>query len=202
MKITDIKRQQKRQERFSVYADDKYIFSLSDWQLAKSGIKVGLEIDRADLDKLKNQSEFGKIYDRTLMWLALRPRSEWEILQYLKRKTDNEETRDDVMQKVGEINQINDLAFAESWVNSRRALKNTSKYRLIQELRQKRISDEIISQVLAEDEITDVETIKQIIIKKSHQSRYKDQEKLIAYLARQGFRYDDIKEAIKQQAEM
>ena len=201
MQITDIKRQEKRQGRFSIYADGKYAFSLSDWQLAKSGIKLGREISKVDLDDLKYQSEFGKIYDRTLMWLGMRPRSECEIDQYLKKKTDNQETIAAVKEKVAQINQINDRAFAESWVNSRRSLKSTSKYRLAQELRQKRISDEIISAVLSEDETTDLETIIQIIEKKSRQSRYKDQDKMMAYLSRQGFRYDDIKAAFMQLAE-
>jgi len=201
MKITDIKLQVKRQGRFSIYADGKYAFSLSDWQLAKSGIKIGLEIDKADLNKLKHESDFGKIYDRTLMWLSLRPRSEWEIDEYLKRKTDDPQTIKEIKQKIVEINQVNDLKFAESWVSSRRSLKNTSKYRLTQELRQKRVSQDVISQVLADDEVTDQETLKKLIIKKSSQSRYKDEDKLIAYLARQGFRYDDIKQALKQSAE-
>jgi len=63
------------------------------------------------------------------------------------------------------------------------------------------VSQDVISQVLADDEVTDQETLKKLIIKKSSQSRYKDEDKLIAYLARQGFRYDDIKQALKQSAE-
>jgi len=65
----------------------------------------------------------------------LRPRSEWEIDEYLKRKTDDPQTIKEIKQKIVEINQVNDLKFAESWVSSRRSLKNTSKYRLTQELR-------------------------------------------------------------------
>jgi regulatory protein len=201
MKITDIKQQQKRQGRFSIYADGKYVFSLSDWQLAKSGIRIGLEFDKKDLDKLKTDSEFGKIYDRTLMWLGLRPRSEWEIDEYLRRKTDQVEVRDEIKQKIADINQIDDQRFAESWVASRRSLKNVSRYRLTQELRQKRIDQSIIDRVLTQDETTDIETLKKLVAKKSAQSRYKDEDKLIAYLARQGFRYDDIKQAISQLAE-
>jgi regulatory protein len=201
MKITDIKQQQKRQGRFSIYADGKYAFSLSDWQLAKSGIRIGLEFDKKELDKLKTDSEFGKIYDRTLMWLGLRPRSEWEIDEYLRRKTDQVEVRDEIKQNIADINLIDDQRFAESWVASRRSLKNVSRYRLTQELRQKRIDQSIIDRVLTQDETTDIETLKKLVVKKSAQSRYKDEDKLIAYLARQGFRYDDIKQAISQLAE-
>ena len=92
---------------------------------------------------------------------------------------------------------MDDQKFAESWVNSRRLLKNTSKRKLRAELLAKRVDESIINQVLEADETDDVEQIKKIIAIKSKQSRYQDQQKLMAYLQRQGFGYSDIKQALE-----
>jgi SOS response regulatory protein OraA/RecX len=55
----------------------------------------------------------------------------------------------------------------------------------------------VIRQVLEEDETTDRDTLKQLVIKKRQQSRYQDDTRLMQYLARQGYGYDDIKKALR-----
>ncbi len=83
-------------------------------------------------------------------------------------------------------------------VENRHLLKNISKRKLWQELKQKHISDEIINGVLGADETDEQETLKVLIEKKRHRTRYQDDNKLISYLAGQGFRYDDIKDVLNQ----
>ena len=194
MKVTDIKAQQ-RSNRVSVYLDWRYAFSLSLWQLAQEKLRIGDELSKERLSQLKNDSDFGKLYDRTLNWLMIRPRSAWEIEQYLARKTDNDELKQLIKQRIEEKGFINDQDFAERWVRSRRLLKPMSTVRLRQELLKKRVPREIIDETLVTDETSDLETVKQLIIKRRH--RYKDQQKLMAYLARQGYPYGVIKDALE-----
>ena len=94
---------------------------------------------------------------------------------------------------------LDDQDFARKWVDNRRLLKATSKRRLTQELKAKRVSDDVISLVLAEDETDEVQILRELIARKQKQSRYQDNEKLIAYLIRQGFNYGDVKEALKSE---
>lgn len=197
MKITNIKQQQKNKERVSIYVDGKYSFSLSMWQLGSAGLKLGQEIEEDEVVRLKDDSEFGKLYDRTLNWLYIRPRSKWELEDYLRRKSEDEKTREAIIKKVEEKNYINDADFAERWVANRRLLKPMSKLKLQQELVKKRVPKEIIEQTLQADETNEQEVLKEIIAKKRKISRYKDDKKLMEYLARQGFRYGDIKEALE-----
>jgi regulatory protein len=91
---------------------------------------------------------------------------------------------------------INDAEFARRWVENRRLLKATSKRRLAQELRQKRISDEIINQTLEADETDELEVLKDLVERKRKQTKYQDDLKLMQYLARQGFSYNLIKTAL------
>jgi SOS response regulatory protein OraA/RecX len=64
------------------------------------------------------------------------------------------------------------------------------------ELRQKRVEEELIQRALEDDEADDQEVIKDLIVKKRLQPRYQYDQKLIAYLARQGFNYNDIRQAL------
>lgn len=195
MKITDIKSQEKNKQRYSIYIDEKYSFSLSDWQLLKSKIKVGDEVSSEDIAKFKHKADLGKIFDRTLNWIYIRHRSEWEIDQYLKRKTKDESIIEEIKSYLVDKNHIDDEKFSKAWLENRRLLKNVSKRKIKQELLSKRVSDSVINSVLEKDEVADIDELNKLIDKKLRISRYKDKEKLMAYLSRQGFNYQDIKEA-------
>ena len=199
MKITDIKQQAKRQDRYSIFIDDKYSFSLSENELLNTNLKINQEYSACDINKLKKVALEDKAYTSGLNLIARRPRSNWELCDYLKRKGYDETIINKVITRLEQNNYIDDMKFARSWVNSRRLLKSTSKRRLWQELKQKRVSEEIINQVLSEDEADEQSTIKEIIAKKSKQTRYKDKTKLMQYLLRQGFGYNDIKQVINEE---
>lgn len=196
MKITAIKQQVKRADRYSVYLDGKYTFSLGESQLLDIGLKLGQEITSEELDKLHADSVYGKLYDRILNLLSIRPRSEWELRDYLKRKKAEPEIIDSLLNALSKLGYVDDEKFATRWLENRRLLKSVSKRKLQQELRQKRIEDTIITKVLQEDETDERETLRSIVEKK--RSRYPDQLKLMQYLARQGFNYDDIKSALQE----
>ncbi|HEX9594644.1 MAG TPA: RecX family transcriptional regulator [Candidatus Saccharimonadales bacterium] len=195
--ITDIKQQQKREDRFSVYVDGKYSFSLARDQLAQFGLKTGRQLALKEIEQLKDSSSFGKLRDLTYKWLSLRPHSEHEIDEYLKRKAKDETQISKIKEELKLYNYIDDSKFARSWIAGRSAVKPRSKYRLKQELMQKRVPKEIIEEGLKAAGLDDMEAVKEVIAKRRH--RYKDEQKLIAYLARQGFNYDVIKRALNEE---
>lgn len=198
MKITDIKQQVKRLDRYSIYIDSKYLFSLSEVELLDNKLKIGQNLDKQQLNKLLNRAELDKAYMRALDLLSRRPRSEWEIEQYLIRKGYNNNTVQQILNKLSNKGYIDDEKFAESWVRSRRMLKNISHRKLLYELQQKHISKDIINNVLEQDMTDEILVIKKIIQNKRLQSRYQDNNiKLKAYLIRQGFKYNDIDSMLK-----
>lgn len=196
MTITDIKQQVKRRDRFSVYVSGKYACSLSQDEILRLGLRIGSELNDSDLSVLKQDAALDKARDSVLNLLARRPRSEWEVRDYLKRKDYTVEQADRIVNTLSNKGYIDDLDFARRWVESRRLLKATSKRRLVQELRAKRVADDITNQVLEADETDEAQVLKDLVAKKRTQSRYQDDQKLMQYLARQGYRYDDIKLAL------
>lgn len=199
MKITDIKQQVKRQDRYSIYVDGKYAFSFSESELLNLGLRIGQEFPEGELEKLKKSAIEDKAYMRALDLIARRQRSEWELRDYLKRKDYEQDVIEKIVNRLSEAGYVNDKKFAEAWVNNRRLLKATSKRKLQMELRQKRVSDEVIREVLAEDETDEQQVLKDLIAKKRTQTKYQDEIKLKQYLLRQGFGYDDIRSVLKDE---
>jgi SOS response regulatory protein OraA/RecX len=61
------------------------------------------------------------------------------------------------------------------------------------------VPPEIITQVLADEPVDEQQALRQLIDKK--RGRYPDRQKLMQYLARQGFSYDAITSALDTAAE-
>jgi regulatory protein len=202
MKITKITAQVKQAGRYSVFVDEKYAFSLSDTALLESKLVPGQELSKEELDKWKQASLDDKVLGRALQYAMIRPRSRWEMESYLQRKKAAPALVELILNKLSNLNMLNDLEFARSWVANRRLLRPTSKRKLQQELRAKRVTDEVITEVLDEDETDESDVLKDLVAKKRQQTRYKDDDlKLMQYLARQGFNYGDIKSALEVEDE-
>ncbi len=208
-KITALKVQVRDKSRVNVYVDGSYSFSLDITQVADLGIKTGNTYTQEQLSELENESQYGKLYTRDLEYALTRPRSKKEMRDYLYRKTRNTRTKEGAIRKgvspeltirvfdrLEAKGYIDDEKFARFWVENRNVRKGSSMRRLASELGAKGISTSIVEEVLQATERSDLDELQKMIQKKS--KRYDDKKKLIAYLARQGFRYDDIKEALNE----
>ena len=199
MKITDIKQQLKRSDRYSIYVDGKYTFSFSESELLASGVRINQEFTKTELEKLKDRAVIDKGYDRALNLIMRRPRSRWELEDYLKRKEYSPAIIETILSMLSKRGYVNDEDFARRWVENRRLLKSTSRRWLTQELRQKRVADEIIEIVLANDETDELEVLRELIKRKRKQAKYEDRLKLMQYLVRQGYNYGDIKSTLEDE---
>jgi regulatory protein len=199
MKITAIKQQVKQKDRYSIFVDGKYAFSLGEGALLDAQLNNGQELTEQELKELKQQSADDKVYGLALRYVMIRQRSEWEIRNYLDRKKVSPALADVILNRLSKLDLVNDQKFAEAWINNRRLLRPTSLRKLQQELRAKRVSSEVIEQVLAEDEADEQDVLRELVAKK--RARYPDRLKFMQYLARQGFGYEDIKRTLDEIAE-
>jgi len=206
-RITALKIQVRDKDRVNVFVDGKYRFSLDISQVAELGIKNGAEYTEEELVELENESQFGKLYTRSLEYVLIRPRSQRELRDYLYRKTRDTRTKtgdvkkgvskeltERVFQRLLEKGYLDDEKFARFWVENRNVRKGSSLRKLRSELQAKGVESGIVQQVLENSERSDSDELRKVIAKKA--SRYDDEQKLMAYLVRQGFRYDDVKEAL------
>lgn len=207
MKITAVTAQQKDKNRINIMVDGKYRFSLDIYQYADLGIRIGKEYTDAELIALESESQFGKAYSKALEYCLMRPHSAKEMRDYLYKKTRSTRTKTGELKKgldtsitsrvfdrLVEKGYINDEKFARYWIENRNLTKGASQRKLTAELRSKGVPQSIIDQLFAESIRNDEGEIMKVIAKK--RARYPDEQKLIQYLARQGFNFDDIKQAL------
>jgi len=213
MKITSISAQSRNPDRVNISVDGKYRFSLDVYQVADLGVRIGKEYSEGELAELENESQFGKLYARTLEYCLMRPHSAREVRDYLYRKTRATKYRtragdikeragvsvnltERVFQRLLSKGYIDDEKFTRYWVENRHQRKGASRRKLIAELRAKGVDTAIIDAQLADSPRDEREELRKVIAKRA--KRYDDVQKLIAYLARQGFSYDDIKAELDQ----
>ena len=213
MKITDIQLQAKNPDRVNISVGGKYRFSLDVFQVGELGIKVGKEYSEEEIVTFEQESLFGKLYSRALEYTFMRPHSAKEMKDYLWRKTrtslvksrrTGEVTKregisqtitDRVYDRLLEKGYIDDEKFAKYWIDNRNLSKGASQRKLVNELRAKGVEQGIIASLLSTSSRSDDGEIDKIIAKK--RAKYDDQ-KLIQYLARQGFDFDLIKQKITE----
>lgn len=201
--ITQIK-PQKRQGRFNIFIDGEFAFALSAEIILKEGFKVGQETSLEKISKLIKENELQTNLDKVFKFLSFRPRSKKEILVFLKKKQLGEETEGMILKKLEDLELINDLDFAEWWIEQRRTFRPKGYHFLKLELKQKGINEKVINQVLTsinkESEIT---LAKKVLDKKKRQlhglPREEFKKKAFDFLLRRGFSYEITKEAIEKE---
>lgn len=213
MKITNISVQAKNADRVNISVDGKYRLSLDIYQVGELGLKVGKEYTEEELVAIENESQFGKLYGRALEYCLMRPHSAREVKEYLWRKTltikyksrdgqikeregVSRSNAERVFDRLVARGYVDDEKFARYWVENRNQTKGTSLRKLTAELRSKGVESAIIESVFSVSDRSDDDELQKVIAKKRR--KYDDEQKLIAYLARQGFSYDDIKKALAE----
>lgn len=212
MKITGLSTQVRNTDRVNVSIDGKYRFSLDILQVTELGVKVGQELDEVRLAALEEEGRFGKLYAQALEYCLTRPRSVREMRDYLYRKTLSTKYKsrctgeikeragytldltERVLSRLIEKGYVDDHKFATWWIDNRNFTKGSSLRKLRSELASKGVSSQITEMALMQSERSDSEELEKVIAKKRR--RYPDDQKLMQYLARQGFSYDDIKSAL------
>lgn len=192
--VTQLK-PQKDNKRVNIFLDGEFAFGIDLDNLVKFGIKIEKEFSQVEIDKIIHEAEFAKTYNKFLNFATLRPRSEKEFFDWLKRKKVPEIIHKKLFSKLKHLELVDDLKFAKWWISQRLEFKQKSKKELKYELRQKGIDSNIMDKVLSEIEINEEKIAKKLLLKR----KFKDKQKAFAYLARKGFNWETIKNVVEYQ---
>ncbi len=200
--ITAIKPQKRKEGKFNLFLEGRFAFSLPLEVVVREGLKENQEIAEEKVATLIKESDFSSIFDKVLKFLSFRPRSEFEIKEYLLKKNVGEETLRLVMQKLKQVGLVNDEAFAKWWIEQRSVFRPTGLRLVKYELRRKGVAEEIISLLLAEarPKAADALLAEKLIEKKL--ARLKNlpenelKQKLYTSLSQRGFALEVIEEAV------
>jgi regulatory protein len=85
-KITQLSVQKKNPHRRSIFLDGEFAFGLNEEIVAKYNLRVGSELENADLLQILQKEEALKAKDAALNYLSVRARSRKEIVDKLTQK--------------------------------------------------------------------------------------------------------------------
>jgi regulatory protein len=124
--------------------------------------------------------------------LAIRPRTQEELRQALRRKGFDEDSREAILGKLDKAGLVNDADFAEMWVRSRHAYQGLAKTALIHELRRKGVDDSVAVEAAgAVDREAEESRARQLVRKKLRSMSALEEQtairRLLGMLARKGY---------------
>jgi len=200
MKITDIKPQKRKKNRFNLYLDDNFFCSLSEDVIIDSKIKIGQQITKKELEELIQKDQLDKALNKAIRFLTYRPRTENEIRKKLLEKKFDNKIIVKVISKLKKMGYLSDQFFIESWIRDRINIKPSGKKLLKIELIKKGIPETKAQKFL--EKLIDRKIELQMAQKAFHKAQKKyrhltgseKKQKIIAYLARRGFEWSLIEQ--------
>lgn len=200
MVITRIEALPRRPDRVRLHFEQGRPLVLGRLAVEEAGLRPGLTLDAARLAELQGRDLFEGTLDRALRFLESRPRSEKEVRQRLAQKGTAPDLIDTVVERLRDLNLIDDAAFAQYWVENRARFRPRGARLLKAELRQKGLSPGLVAEV--EGEVDEASGARDVALRQAQRLRNLDwqtfRQKLWAQLARKGFDYDVIGPAIDE----
>lgn len=198
--ITSIK-PQKNQKRVNIYLDGKFGFGLDLENFVKFNLRVDQELNKKEINEIVGKGEYQKIANKLLNFATLRPRSEKEIKDWIKRKKIDEKHHKNLFDKLKKLDLIDDLKFTKWWIEQRLSFKKKSKKEIIFELRRKGIEKNVIDEVLSGFDINEEKVAKDSLKSKLYKWEKYDgktkNQKQKEFLLRKGFSWNIVSKVVK-----
>ena len=196
MKITALEPQKRNERRVSVFLDGAFLFGLSRETVGALGLRVGREVDRAELDRIAHEEQLHEARQYAFLLLSYKARTKSELTQRLTRKGFSPDVVSRTLQRLAELKMVDDAGFAKRFAEDRIAIGHKGKWRVRGELLKRGINRQ---QIDAAIEQAPDETAAAREVAEKYLSRNRRLEpavlkrRLYALLARRGFSPDTIR---------
>lgn len=188
-KITALKIQKKNPNRVNVYLDGTFGFGIHKSLAAE--LSLGQELTAAQIERFELRDEEEKAYQRALRYVSRRPHAEQEIRDKLSRNRIPSEICERVIERLRDASLLDDVAFAEAWVENRRLYRPRGARALRHELRQKGVPSAAIDLALREfdEEEAAWDAGRKAVRRYQSLPLETARNRMQGYLARRGFSY-------------
>lgn len=197
--ITALKAQKRNPERINVHLDGEFAFGLA--RIVAAWLHIGQVLTEERIERLQQEDALESAYQRALLVLSYRPRSEKEVQRKLTEAGYDEAVRQAVIERLRSGGLVGDEQFAQAWVENRQAFRPRSKRMLTAELRQKGVGDEAIEQALqgaVDDETMAYDAAARYARKMAGADWETFRKRLSGYLGRKGFGYETISTVVRR----
>ena len=187
--------------RWKVELNGEFAFVLYKGELSRFAIKEGGELSEEDYQRIKKEIVLKRAKLRALHLLTDMARTESGLREKLRTGLYTEDIVEQTIDYVKSFGYLDDFSYARQFIAGHRSSKSIREIRML--LKGKGVSDELIERALdemSEEDGGEQETIRRLIRKKHVdilQATEPELHKLYGYLARKGFRYEDIRQVIQ-----
>lgn len=181
--------------RYKVFIEGQFAFTLYKGELSRYHIAEDNRIDEEVYDILR-KLVIKRAKLRAMHLLSDMGRTESQLRTKLKQGGYPDEAVEEAIRYVKSFGYINDAEYVRSFIDSRKEKK--SKKEIYAALKQKGVDSDIIEQVFEEMDYGEEDSrqaIEALMRKRNYNpdsADLKEKQKLMGYLMRKGFRYEDV----------
>lgn len=199
----------KKGDRYSIFLDGKFAFSLGEYVLLKYKLKENQNLNEEGIQEIVFEENKEYLKERALRYVSSRPRSEKEVTdklnEILYKRLSNFQGHSETLAKnlvdstlefLRKYDYLNDKAFVK-WLVEQRVNQGKGPMFVKQDLFQKGISSKLAEQALSVVDFTQAlkkEYSKALKKYAKEEDGHKRKNKLTRYLVSKGFSYDQIEE--------
>ncbi len=200
--ITKVEAQKKNKDRYSIFIDDEFAFGVHVDILIKHDLRKGLELNPDEMVELLHDESVKKAVLAGIKHISYKQRTSKEVMDKLIKLEYTEHQIEDAIDKLNTMGFLDDVAYAEEFVDTRQ--QRYGRKRIFLELRKRGIPEQIAENAL--DDQLDVDAGYEIAMnlaqKKYAQCEGLEPQKAAArvqgMLLRKGYSYDIVKNIIKE----
>lgn len=199
--ITKITQQKKDSERYNIFLDEKYAFSVHETVLVKFGLTKGMFLEDWTIDEMVYEDEVSKAFNRGLHFLGFRMRSEFEVKTKLLEAGHGEAVVLEAIVKLRKLGFLDDESFSEALLQTQKKTSSKGPKAIQQELQRKGIGKELQDKILdTYSEEEQVEVARKLAEKAAASNRSMPprqlQQRIQNALLRKGYSFDIIQQAL------
>lgn len=207
MKITELSAQKKNPNRFNLFVDEVFTFSVSTTAIATYHLYKDKDVSEQLLEEIYNEELYRRFLDRAAQYLSKYVKSERDTRNYLKElwrkkkgswfsedlEVDWENLFDRVIEQLMKYGFVDDVRFAKLFIEGRMRGKPRSTSILLSELMAKGIDRQTALDAISESGADNTTLIASVYKKKFKDELLDLQDrKKVDFLRRKGFNWDDI----------
>ena len=186
--------------KFKIYIEGKFAFVLYKGELSRYGLRKSGEISEETVQKIRMEVILKRAKLRAMHLLEDMDRTEASLREKLRQGLYPQDMIDMAIEYVKSFGYLNDARYAENFIRSRQNSKSRKEIQAA--LLQKGVSSELIGQAmeLCYEDGDEEAAIRSILRKKKFDpctSEEREKQRIYAYLARKGFRYETVRQVIQ-----
>jgi regulatory protein len=193
--ITSIEPQVKDKNRCNVYIDGRFYCGIKLEVAIKYHLKVGLNIEKSQLDEIQLETEKAQAVDKAMTHLSASMKTSKQMSDFLAKKGYTQAVIDYVLEKFNYYELLDDYAYCKAYANS---VKGKGKKMIERDLIKRGADQSAIEKALDEVE-EDGEEVKQLLQKymRGKEPTKENLYKGFKYLLSKGYDYEVAKKALQ-----